>query len=324
MQGAAGCMKLGDFVSPRMWAGARRIFSRPLAGLMLVAKRLPNDARAVIPFKSGDLEVQPWKGWRTLLRACMFRDGWSCALRDGEVVVTIKGHDILVRPNDSDRYSFNGLQVSDYYGVGQLDLHGQLIIDIGANAGYSAIQAAMSGADVVTFEALPETAEFCARNIAGSGLSSKIDLRAAAVVGGNTTHIDFYHAPGSSWSASPFEDWVKRVEDGSAVHVRVPAVNINSVLAEFKERGVAWLKFNVEGSEWDILENASDESLKIVKRITTEMHDTGGDKLVGRARRLIARLEELGFHVSQEPDLGALADDATFPEHVSIDAIRSA
>lgn len=310
-------MRTIAFFAPSRIRRARRVFSRPLQGLWLLARPRPDDAATTIPLRGGDLQVPAWKGWRKVLLGALERWGWSCRLEDGVVVVDMAPRELRIRPWDSDRFSFSEVVLNDHYGMRLMDLAGKLVVDVGANVGYSAVVAAMHGARVVCFEAMPETADACRANIEAAGFAGQVELRREAVVGAERSHIDLFQVPGRSWSASAFSGWVEQVERGVPEQVRVPARTIDRILGELPQ--VDWLKLNVEGAEWDILENVGLEHLARVRRISAGLHDTREPGLHERWSALTSKLRGAGFVVTSQPDPGSV-----FPEHVALEAVRGA
>jgi len=90
------------------------------------------------------------------------------------------------------------------------------------------------------------------------------------------------------------------VEPGKARQIRVHAVTLADVLAQQALDRVDLLKLDCEGAEYEILMNATEETLAKVQRIVMEYHNVDADHT---HVQLIRFLESVGYTVSWEQNI---------------------
>ena len=86
----------------------------------------------------------------------------------------------------------------------------------------------------------------------------------------------------------------------------VQAVTFAEIIEEHALERIDFLKLDVEGSEYDILLNCSDETLTKVQRIVMEYHEFDVDKR--NHQDLVSRLNSRGFTVVVEKGVSSLMD----------------
>ena len=136
---------------------------------------------------------------------------------------------------------------------------GMAIIDVGSNIGYYALLAAKqvgSGGKVLAIEPNPTALKCLKRNV-GSNQLGNIELRQIAAWDKETTVV-FEVSP--SLNSSRVVD----TDDGSKVKtrgklIRVQATTLDSLLGNYDK--VDWLRFDVEGGEFRII-NGATETIK--------------------------------------------------------------
>ena len=131
---------------------------------------------------------------------------------------------------------------------------GSRVVDLGANVGWYAVQGILAGAEVHSFEPVPQIAEIARRNIeraneAGAGMGTLYEMAAGSEVGsarivlsennfGDNRVIDQGgEAPGDLSGSQEIEIQIGRVDD----HV---------------QGGADVLKVDTQGSEWHALQGA--------------------------------------------------------------------
>lgn len=167
---------------------------------------------------------------------------------------------------------------------------GWKVIDVGANIGVYSLWAERRGATVTAYEPGPETFEHLVANTKGK----RIAARHAAVVGAHAaTARLFLHGERSTRNTLIGRE----IETGEQLDasVEVPAIPLDEVLTD----GCDLLKIDVEGSEFEILANVSEENLRRAKRIVLEFHRTAGP-----LQTLLDRLAAAGFRAEILDDAG--------------------
>ncbi|WP_461209870.1 FkbM family methyltransferase [Desulfocurvus sp. DL9XJH121] len=184
---------------------------------------------------------------------------------------------VRLRFADLHSFYFQGKQIFfDKYYEFETDAPSPLILDCGAHIGMSALYFATRypGAVVQAYEADPAIAAMLADNVRAFGL-------------GNVTP---YHA--AVWTHDQGVNFASCGDDSGAVSQdadgRVPSVRLRDILAE---RTVDLLKMDIEGAEFEVLEDCADV-LRQVKRAVIEVHCL---ELSQRLGRILNLLEDSGF-----------------------------
>ncbi|MGE4062735.1 MAG: FkbM family methyltransferase [Rhodospirillaceae bacterium] len=154
-----------------------------------------------------------------------------------------------------------------------------VILDCGAHIGLASLffKERFPAARITAFEADAALADICRQNFAAFD-AADIEVVAAAV---------WTHADGVGFAQSNDDaGHIAGAEDATAV--RVPSVRLRSYL----DRPVDLLKLDVEGAEFDLIEDCAD-MLKNVRNIVMEVHAMGDAP--APMGRMLARLEDLGL-----------------------------
>lgn len=180
---------------------------------------------------------------------------------------------LLIRPNTSDEGTWCDVFDEDkaYHRPPKSVVNPSVIVDLGANVGYTAIDFSVLFPDavVLAFEPCEENYRVLKQNILVSGLEYKIISCNAAV--SNWTGI--------GWIKGDHSNMMMLGDQGQEVSV----ININVVVAV----GVDYLKVDIEGSEIQIFK--SEGWADKVKCVKAELH---GDYYADEA---ISDLMKLGF-----------------------------
>jgi FkbM family methyltransferase len=178
------------------------------------------------------------------------------------------------------------MQLEEFYGhtihTRFLDAR-SVVIDLGANRGEFARQIIRRfGCRCLSVEANPA-------------------LSAVAQTHGN--HSWFNFAVASREGTLPFH--VRRNSESSSLTaegdgdvlgvVEVRTRRLDEFLTEQGIGEVSLLKCDIEGAEVDVFESASDDLLRRINQITIEFHDFNQTTPAATVRRIVARLEMLGF-----------------------------
>jgi FkbM family methyltransferase len=185
------------------------------------------------------------KNWPHLLQAKLSRKNWRCIeLRSGQDIASpIDGHL---------NFLFHEIWIDKAYG----NVPKGTVIDLGANIGVFSIYAALKGATVYAYEPGPSS-DYLEQNIKPF---PNIHFTRKAVTGdGRKCYLN--------------------IEKDSIFHslsdtgLRVESVTLDSILDRMPVCDL--LKFDVEGSEWEILSNC--KQLSKIRRIVGEFEDHGQD-----------------------------------------------
>jgi len=199
---------------------------------------------------------------------------------------------LLCRPGTSDMEVFSQVFVGGEYACVEPRREPELIIDCGANVGYTAAYflTRFPNAFVIAVEPDAQNAEMLERNLAPYGKHARV-LRTAV----------WSHKTGMVPSENPFGDgreWARQVREAREGETpEILAVDIGTLIAESGHRRVGILKIDVEGAEDAIFRSDCSAWLKLVDDIAIEIHSPSAKAVfsdtVGRA----------GFDLSQHGDI---------------------
>lgn len=137
-----------------------------------------------------------------------------------------------------------------------------MIVDVGANIGTSAIPIARStDCQVVAIEPVPELHAMLCRNIAANGLGGRIQTVAAAIVSGRGKRVRMVLPSENSGAAEVVRAGRKASFEGKLPIRRsmtVRATGLDALLAErgIEPKRIAFVWADVQGSECDVIESA--------------------------------------------------------------------
>jgi FkbM family methyltransferase len=145
-----------------------------------------------------------------------------------------------------------------------------VVVDIGAHIGVFAVRAARQAhrGRVYAYEAYSKNYALLAENRQLNDLDNlHIDNRA---VSGHRGEMNFY-VPGDNGALGSFLQ-----ETDSPMEV-VQAMTLADIIAEHSLEQIDYLKVDVEGAEYEILSNCSQETLAKVRCVVMEYHEFVGD-----------------------------------------------
>jgi FkbM family methyltransferase len=137
-----------------------------------------------------------------------------------------------------------------------------IVVDVGANIGAFTIWAALQGARVFSFEPFPTNFALLQRNVARSGV--RADLFPMAVSS---------HAESRELFLPDNEEYVGRFSlhpGRGARTIRVECTSLDDVVGRNKLPRVDLLKLDCQGSEYEILFGASEDTLRRIRSIIVE------------------------------------------------------
>jgi FkbM family methyltransferase len=175
------------------------------------------------------------------------------------------------------------ISVGEYRWPGLTPEAGWHVVDVGANIGVFSLWAERRGADVTAFEPEPRTFASLVMNVAGR----RISPRQAALVGEPAPTVRLYL---SELDSTRHTAVGKEIESGEPLrdYVDVPTVTLADVVGS----GCDLLKLDCEGTEFEALLGADDDTLRRAQRIILEFH-----RIAGSPEVIVKRLEAAGMEV---------------------------
>jgi FkbM family methyltransferase len=218
--------------------------------------------------------------------------GYRVRINDGPNC-SVLYHDIVVR------------QIYDF----QAKRKDPVILDCGSNIGASILyfKSRYPNARIVGFEPDPAVLRYLQENISGNDLTDVRIVQAA--VGGREGTLTFY-------SDGKYGSCLAHLAEGAipvgwTAHP-VPCVRLRDYLGE----PIDFMKMNIEGAEWEALED-SGERLREVREMAIEYHHLPG--LPRTLHKILTLLDSLGFeYVVSDFDL-ATYSGARPPLHLGPD-----
>ena len=244
-----------------------------LARLARLPGRIHRDTKAILLLRN----------WREFLAAEVTGDSLKrLQFRNGL---------LLTAPvNASLAFLFDEIWIREVYNPPGYKLQvGDVVVDIGANIGVYSTYAATraSPIKVHAYEPFPDSIAWLRQNIADSRLTNiqTYQRAVAASAGERTLVVDC-----SEWGLSSF---YRNSDHKQQVSVKCTTLDI--VLDEVGRCDL--LKLDCEGSEYEILQGCSPETLSRVKRIVGEYHEWPGIK--GTGQELCRLLESCSFRIDR-------------------------
>ena len=196
-------------------------------------------------------------------------------------------HPVTIRRGTTDERILRYMFLTDYHypppeaRVGTDDV----ILDLGANVGLSMLtyHRRYPGARIIGYEMDQDNCQLARQNTARYP-NLEVHQAAVSAAGGRVRYQKSGRPDGYSTGVS---------EDRADV-VEVPAFTFSDILTRYELTEIAFLKMDIEGSEWAILEASDLGWLASVRSFHIEFH--GPD--AGRLASCVARLEGAGFVVS--------------------------
>ncbi len=199
-------------------------------------------------------------------------------LKEREIV--IDGIRVTVRRRSSDLFVVREIFKRTVYSTPPKGI----VIDLGANIGAYSLYAARSATKVYAFE--PESSNF-------EQLKKNIELNRALPI-----HIFKKAASGTNGTAQLSLGAINKgasslVLKRSDAQEQVETLTLDHILSLCGLSHVDFLKIDIEGSEYELFENASIHTLRRISTIVMETHRVKGKSL----RDIIVKLESAGFRV---------------------------
>lgn len=103
-------------------------------------------------------------------------------------------------------------------------------------------------------------------------------------------YITFYEDVRSPYNGSKIFNYFNGVE-----HI-IQTISLEDLMSENNIDYIDILKIDIEGSEYEVMTNISDDCYSKIKQITVEFHDFVDPDLKIKTNEIITKLEKLGFN----------------------------
>ena len=177
-----------------------------------------------------------------------------------------------------------------------LDGDNALIIDIGAHiGGFCVLEGSRKPeAKIIAYEPFFENFQILEKNIRLNNLTNIISIMTA--VASEISTRKFYMNPINTSAHS-----LNKKSDKST---EVPCITLDAIILDNQIERCSLLKMDTEGAEYEIILNASDETLKKIDNIIMEYHvpEFFGLDDNNLLSRLVSRLEDSDFIVTQNAE----------------------
>lgn len=175
------------------------------------------------------------------------------------------------------------------------DFSGQVVVDVGAYNGDSAVFFALAGARrVIALEPYPPNFELAKENLRRMGLADRVSLLPVALGAqrGKAQLRVATHEPDAN-TLSPADSPLQKLIAYTQT-VEVEVWSLDELLAQIGQDQVDFFKLDCEGCEFALLEALPVETLRRVKAWHIEYH--------AAPQPLLRKLEEAGFSVERKLD----------------------
>ena len=197
-----------------------------------------------------------------------------------------------VRPKTQDQTIFNQIWLKKVYGFPGFELkEGDVVVDIGAQAGFFSVYAGskIGSGKAYAFEPEPNNFKLLKENISLNKLKNVSAYNEAVGEKSGTRDFVVYKKVVSAHSFAYSDPG-----DVEFSKVTVTAKSLEDFMRHENMERINFLKMDCEGAEYEILFNASEEVLQKIKKIAMEYHDIDDDR---NLRTLKEFLEKKGFNV---------------------------
>jgi FkbM family methyltransferase len=213
-------------------------------------------------------------------------------------VICWQGIEIVIRLGSVDQSNLDWMQGSPFWRAFDAASvsEGDAVLDLGAHIGSFAVLAAMrKRCRVFAFEPDPDSLSLCKINALLNAVDDRVRCLGAAV-GGESGRLMLHETT---------ENWGHTILAGGGpyniVTGRKAEVECCSLADALRRTGCehcAFLKFNIEGAEFDMIEKSDSETLRRIQLMVGEVHYD----LVSRGSEgMLSRLHDAGFQVHLAP-----------------------
>ena len=212
-------------------------------------------------------------------------------------IIAWQGLELVIRPNTVDQANLDWMGNSLFWRTFEatdMDPDG-VVLDLGAHIGsFAVLAASRKPCRVFAFEPDLESLTLCKINVLLNSVDSKVECLRAAVAG-RSGRVVLYEAE-ENWGhttlqqGGPYNTLTGR-------KVAVDCYSLADALAHVGCRSCAFLKFNIEGAEFEMIEKSRADTLRRIRFMVGEIHY---DLLRG-TDCMLSRLHDSGFKVELVP-----------------------
>jgi FkbM family methyltransferase len=184
------------------------------------------------------------------------------------------------------------------------------ILDLGSHKGEFSLELAKKYdyKKIITIEANPELVKITRKNT--SSVRDIIVIE-GMISSSTNSSSDFYinsNLPEASSAINEIADeqwWfteeTNNIDYKPIKRILVSNYNLHDLIKKYEINEIGLIKMDVEGSEWDILNNFDENLAKKVKQISVEFHDFYGKKYREKSASVIHHLKQLGYKFEHKP-----------------------
>lgn len=173
----------------------------------------------------------------------------------------------LYREETNDYNAVASCCLHDEYELGQEDVSGKLVFDVGAHIGGLAVWLAVRGARVVAVEPIPENDDLIRRNATLNGTYVTV------VRGAFGTDVISYGAASDAAENEVVHQFIGNISPGvNAIDIDVERLTLTDLVRDYGAPDI--IKIDCEGGEWAFFE---DEAVLDVPLIVGEWHPPVGE-----------------------------------------------
>jgi FkbM family methyltransferase len=213
-------------------------------------------------------------------------------------VIQWKGVELIIRTETVDRESVYWMGASLFWKLFEEGATGSrdVVLDLGAHIGSFGILASHTrGCRVVAFEPDRDSMRLCRANALLNGIEDRFEFVEAAV-GGSNCAVQLYKA---------FENWGHTIYSSGGPHhlltglsVDVPCYSLKRAVDAGNCEFCAFVKVNIEGAEFEMIEQTDEETLSRIGALAAEVHY---DLVKRSPEHIISKLRRANFNVRLEP-----------------------
>ena len=111
----------------------------------------------------------------------------------------------------------------------------------------------------------------------------------------SNTSVDFYEDKNSPYNGSKMFNYFNGIKH------KINTITLNEIIEQNNLHQIDILKVDIEGSEYEIMPNITEEIYSKIRQISIEFHDFIDVNLKNKTQEIINKLENLGFNRISKP-----------------------
>lgn len=173
---------------------------------------------------------------------------------------------IRIRAGSHDRIALNEVWIHEIYSPKELPINTtDTIIDIGAHVGTFTLKAALQSTSgtIYSYELAPDSYKLLVKNIELNKLTNVIasNIAVSTTIGEASVYLH---------SDNSLANSLINNSSKTGQQIRIKTTTLDEIITQHKLDRIDLIKIDCEGSEYDILFNASSTALSIINRICVE------------------------------------------------------